>query len=272
MSQDDRTVDIAQFEGYLGLRFNERGLLKQALTHRSYINEQIEDDIEDNERLEYLGDAILDFLTADMLYRRFPDMAEGEMTRLRAALVRTESLAQLAQDLHVGEALFIGKGEASTGGRLRDHNLCGAFEAIIGAMYLDQGLQAVKDFVIPRLTALQQDVMDDAIRKDARSQFQEWAQALLNITPHYHVVDTEGPEHEKIYHVDAMLAHHPVARGKGRTKRAAAQDAARVALRLRDRGQLDLSGLTPSVNEDPAQSQRSDDPTPDAPAPLDPDR
>jgi ribonuclease-3 len=234
-SDNVQPLDMATFQDIIDIHFDRIDLLKTALTHRSFINEQLPSDLRDNERLEYLGDAILDFLTADMLYRRFPTMTEGEMTRLRAALVRTESLAQIAIDIRLGDALFIGKGEASSGGRERDNNLCGGFEALVGAIYLDKGLDAVREFVIPRLTNLQKDVMEDAILKDPRSQFQEWAQAVYSITPDYRVVDTEGPEHEKDFLVEVFLDERRVAHGHGKSKRAAAQSAARAALEsLRD--------------------------------------
>lgn len=226
-------MSIEEFQERIGVSFRQVDLLRQALTHRSYVNENIGQDgeqVEDNERLEYLGDAILDFVTADMLYSSFPEMSEGEMTRLRAALVRTEALAQIADGYDLGQALLIGKGEANSGGRERVNNLCGGFEAVIGALYLDQGLQAVKNFILPRLTDLQEEVMDEAIHKDPRSQFQEWAQAEFSITPSFKVVSAIGPEHEKEFTVVVSLEKFKVAEGKGRSKRAAAQDAARVAL------------------------------------------
>lgn len=232
MEAEKQPTDLETFQSQIDVRFEDLTLLKQALTHRSFINEQTEPlaDIEDNERLEFLGDAILDFITADMLYNRFPDMTEGEMTRLRAALVRTEALAQIATDNHVGEAIIMGKGEASSGGRERDTNLCGTFEALIGAIYLDRGLEAVASFVMPHLNTLQGEVIDDAIAKDSRSQFQEWAQAVHGITPEYRVAFAQGPEHEKEFYVEVFLGEKKIAIGSGRSKRAASQDAARVAL------------------------------------------
>ena len=232
-------LSLDSLQEQIEIRFSDVDLLKQALTHRSYINEHIDEDLDDNERLEFLGDAILDFLTADMLYQRFPGMTEGEMTRLRAALVRTESLAQLAVACSVGEALFMGKGEANSGGRERYHNLCGAFEALVGAIYLDKGLDVVRQFVIPLLTELQKDVMDEAIRKDPRSQFQEWAQAVHNVTPEYRLTITHGPDHDKVFVVEVSLGERPVTEGQGRTKRSAAQSAARAALIMVERGELD---------------------------------
>jgi len=255
MSQDDTPqFDIDTFQQSLKLQFNDSDLLNQALTHSSYINEHENEDLEDNERLEFLGDAILDYLTADMIFRRFPTMREGEMTRLRAALVRTESLAQLAVESRIGDALYIGKGEAASGGRERENTLCAAFEAFIGALYLDQGLDAVRDFVIPRLSELQKDVMEDAIRKDHRSQFQEWAQAVYSITPEYHVIGAEGPEHEKQFIVGAYLNETKVAEGRGKSKRSGAQDAARHALELKAKNALPFTP-PPSPQGDSDQSE-----------------
>lgn len=239
-------MDIDEFQDVIGVYFNDPDLLKQALTHRSYINEHASDDLKDNERFEFLGDAILDYVTADMLFQRFPEMSEGVLTRLRSALVKTESLAQIAAACRVGEALFIGKGEEQGGGRERANNLCGAFEALVGAIYLDQGLEAARDFVTPLLTELQKDVMDEAIRKDARSQFQEWAQARYDITPNYHVVSALGPDHKKEYQVEVTVGAAFIARGSGRTKQSAAQSAARAAMALVQAGQLgDLSEIMP---------------------------
>lgn len=231
-------LSVEELQERIGIQFNQPELLIRALTHRSYVNERIDADVEDNERLEYLGDAILDFITADMIFNRFPAMPEGEMTRLRAALVRTEALAQFAQDCQLGDALFMGKGEANMGGRERQNILCDAFEAVVGAIYLDHGLDVVKDFVIPRLTAMQKDVMDEAIRKDPRSQFQEWSQAELGVTPDYRVVSTDGPEHEKRFTVEVLLGEHVVTSGQGRSKRTAAQAAARAALDRLESGDL----------------------------------
>jgi len=252
----DTTFDLAALQEHLGLRFNQPELLQQALTHSSYAHEGVGVDVEDNERLEYLGDAILDFLTADMLYRRFPNMAEGELTRLRSALVRTEALAQLAVNCRLGEALITGKGEADSGGRERAHNLAGVFEALIGALYLDQGLAAVSEFVLPRLTELQKDVMDEAIRKNPRSRFQEWTQGVYGITPHFRTIAVTGLAHALTFTVEAVLGEQVVATGQGRTKRAAAQDAARHALDKRDHGELTITAPdVESNNEQPHQSE-----------------
>jgi ribonuclease III len=233
-------IDIEVFQQEIGITFLNPELLRQALTHRSYVNEHSDQGLTDNERLEFLGDAILDFITADMLYTCFPEMDEGELTRLRAALVRTEALAQLAVECQLGDALLMGKGEANSGGRERNNNLCSGFEAVVGAIYLDQGLDVVKGFVIPRLTTLQKDVMEEAMRKDPRSQFQEWAQAQHGITPDYRMSSASGPDHDKNFVVEVYIGGKNVARGYGKSKRAAAQSAAQAALHLLESGELDL--------------------------------
>ncbi|TVR23371.1 MAG: ribonuclease III [Anaerolineaceae bacterium] len=260
MAQDDNTTDTTEykpalidpeaFQTILGVQFEDSAVLERALTHRSYANENAPDGVQNNERLEFLGDAILDFIVADMLFRRFPNMTEGEMTRVRAALVRTEALAKLGAECRIGEALRMGRGEERSGGRERETNVCRAFEALIGAIYLDKGLETVRDFVIPRFNALQDSVMDDAINKDPRSQFQEWAQAVHGITPTFHVTGTDGPEHEIEFVVEAHLGAQSVAEGRGRSKRAAAQSAATTALDLLSRGRLQFTAPESAQTDD----------------------
>lgn len=230
-------IDLEDFQEQNGVSFTTPGLLQQALTHRSYINEHGGAEGH-NERLEFLGDAVLDFLVGDILYQRYPDMPEGQLTRLRAALVRTESLAQLAREMGIGESLRMGKGEEASGGRERITNLCGAFEAVTGALYLDQGLEAVRTFILPRLESLVDDVLEEAIDKDARSRLQEWVQAEMNLTPIYRTVSATGPDHEKEFVVEVLIGDKVVGRGTGRSKQIAAQAAARDALRLVEKGEL----------------------------------
>lgn len=212
-----------------GLSFKDPSLLRRALTHRSYLNEH-PDAVEDNERLEYLGDAALDFITAAWIYSRFPEMDEGGLTRLRSALVRTEQLAAFAQEIRLGEALFLGKGEATTGGRERLALLCAAFEALIGALYLDNGLAIVTDFMEPRLQEATQTAIEDERLLDARSQLQMWAQAEIGETPCYETVTSSGPDHAREFVVEVQVGDHLTARGIGRSKQEAAQSAAAQAL------------------------------------------
>lgn len=224
------THALTEFQTIIGVQFKNERLLQQALTHRSYLNERNDPTIPDNERMEFLGDAVLDFVVADMLYERYPTMAEGELTRLRSGLVRTEALAELAKICQVGDFLQIGRGEETSGGRERTNNLCRAFEAIIGAIYLDQGLEAVRTFILPRLQIVEKRAMDEALLKDARSQLQEWSQATLSITPAYRTLSESGPDHSKEFVVEVLIGDKAIAQGSGRSKQAAAQSAALAAL------------------------------------------
>lgn len=223
-------IDLKAFQSDIGLRFSDNSLLQQALTHRSYVNEHEDIDLVDNERLEFLGDAVLDFVSGDMLFRRFPDALEGELTRLRAALVRTESLAELARLCHVGEALRMGRGEEHSGGRERLNNLCGAFEAVVGALYIDQGLETVKAFVLPLLLSRLEVVIAEQLDKDPRSVLQERSQAFYGKTPLYRFVESSGPEHEKAFTFEVLIGDWVAGRGIGRSKQAAAHAAAYDAL------------------------------------------
>jgi ribonuclease III len=223
-------ITTDELQERLGLWFRDGALLAQAMTHRSFANEG-NSDAEDNERLEFLGDAVLNFLSADLLYRRYPEASEGQLTQLRAALVRTESLSELADQCELGLALRMGKGEERSGGRFRKTNLCAAFEGLIGALYTDQGIVAVRSFVGPLLEARLGVVIEKALYQDARTVFQEWSQSEHGVTPRYTTVAEEGPEHEKNYVVQVRLEEKEVGRGMGRSKRAAAQSAARDAIR-----------------------------------------
>jgi ribonuclease-3 len=209
--------------------FKNRSLLLRALTHRSYINEHA-DAGEDNERLEFLGDAVMDFLSASFLYRRFPEMKEGGLTRMRAALVKTEHLADLAEAMSLGTQLRLGRGEEESGGRQRPTLLCDAFEAMIGAYYLDAGLDAVQSFVEPLFAAAAERILAGEKDVDAKSQFQEWAQAELGQTPHYTVLSVNGPDHQREYTVEVMVGSAAYGTGTGRNKSTATQAAARAAL------------------------------------------
>ena len=221
---------LQQLQERLGVRLEDEVLLERALTHRSYVNENPRETVEDNERLEFLGDAILDFVVGDYLYRRFPDMDEGGLTALRAALVRTKTLADFARQMGIGACLRLGLGEEETGGRQRSPTLCAAFEAVVGAVYLDQGLRAVQRLAEPLVEPALERIMARSLHKDARSQFQVWAQGTHNITPRYEVVGAEGPDHDKSFTVQVLLEDEVWGIGSGRSKQAAAQAAAGVAL------------------------------------------
>lgn len=213
-----------------GVASADAGLLALALTHRSYLNEHPEVG-EDNERLEFLGDAVLDFLVGDYLYRRFPAMREGEMTALRAALVRAETLAAFARELTIDAHLRLGYGEDETGGRAKVATLSAAFEAVIGALYLDQGLTAVAALVERLIEPMLAKIQAEALHKDAKSEFQVWAQATHGVTPRYRVVFAQGPDHAKQFTVQVLVGEQVWGEGVGPSKQRAAQTAALAALR-----------------------------------------
>lgn len=227
------TQHIKQYQKRIGVQFLDPSLLRRALTHRSFVNE-VDEDMRDNERLEFLGDAVLDLIVADMLFRRFPDVSEGELTQLRAALVRTDSLAMLASEIELGDYLLIGKGEEISGGRTRLTNLCRGYEALIGAMYLDKGIDAVYNFTLSGLTNLLEYILENDLHKDARSMLQERSQAELHFTPTYRVKDANGPDHEKEFLSEVLIGNVVLAQGSGTSKRAAAQSAARAGLKIID--------------------------------------
>jgi ribonuclease-3 len=213
-----------------GVAFADPALLNRALTHRSFINEH-PSAVEDNERLEFLGDACLDMTSAAWLYQRFPELDEGELTRLRSSLVRTEQLAEFARELQLGEVVLLGKGEAASGGRQRVALLCDVFEAFVGAIYLDGGHEAVKRFMEARFDRAVTRALDDGSLIDPRSRLQIWAQADLNATPRYTTVDSHGPDHAREFVVEVEVGEMLRSRGQGRSKQEAAQDAAARLLR-----------------------------------------
>lgn len=209
--------------------FHDPSLLIRALTHRSYVNEHAEV-TEDNERLEFLGDAVLDFVAGAFLYHRFPEQREGGLTRLRAALVNTEQLARFAIALELGAMLRLGKGEAESGGRKRQTLLADALEAVMGAYYLDSGLDAVRAFVEPLFAEAADNILRTERDVDAKSLFQEWAQAELGQTPRYSTQSVSGPDHSREYTIDVLVAGECYGTGTGPNKQAATQAAARAAL------------------------------------------
>jgi ribonuclease-3 len=222
--------ELQALENQLGFMFHDYSLLSRALTHRSYLNENPDIALEDNERLEFLGDAVLDFVVGAYLYHRLPEMDEGELTSLRAALVRAETLADFARRLELGRYLRLGYGEAETGGRDRTPILCATFEAVVGAMYLDQGVEPVRALVEPLIGPELVNIRARSLHKDAKSEFQVWAQKQFNITPRYKVVDSEGPDHAKTFTVQVLVGQQPWGEGNGRSKQAAEQAAATDAL------------------------------------------
>jgi len=213
----------------LAALFDSEFLFRRALTHRSYLNEH-PGLMEDNERLEFLGDAVLDFLVGAWLYNHFPEMAEGQLTRLRAALVGNEHLAVFSRQLHLDKLMLLGKGEEETGGRERPVLLGSTFEAFVGALYLNKGFEATKVFVEPLLEGAVGLILDERKDLDPKSLLQEWSQAEGLGAPYYHTTGAHGPDHDKIFEVEVRIGETVYGHGSGHSKQAAAKQAARAAL------------------------------------------
>lgn len=210
--------------------FHDPALLERALTHSSYANEHGTDPLANNERLEFLGDAVLDFVAAAWLFEQFPDLDEGRLTSIRAALVRVATLAEFARQAGLPEILRLGKGEVDTGGRERANILGDAFEALVGALYIDQGADAARDFLVPFFARATPSILQANLDRDAKSRLQEWSQSTLGVTPRYRLVGAEGPDHAKIFTVAVWLGETVAATGSGTSKQQAEQLAAREAL------------------------------------------
>jgi ribonuclease-3 len=214
----------------IGHSFGRPGLLRESLTHRSFSNEQPGKDFPHNERLEFLGDAVLDLVISHLVYRSFPRLPEGELTRIRAEVVSEKALAELARSLALGCCLRLGRGEDRSGGRDKDSLLADAFEAVLGAVFLDGGFEAARG-VVERLFA--DGVAHSARRKvgvDHKTRLQEILQARHGKTPEYVLLQAEGPDHQRIYSVEARFEGEAIGSGRGRTKKKAEQEAAREAL------------------------------------------
>jgi ribonuclease III len=222
--------DFSPLQTRIGHSFSNLDLLIEALTHRSYLNEHREYGGSHNERLEFLGDAVLELAVTDFLFKRFPAKPEGELTSYRAALVNTVSLAESAQALNINEFLLLSKGESKDTGRARDVILADAFEAIIGAIYLDAGYEAAETFVKANLCSKIDDVIAKRTYQDSKSRFQEIAQEKRGITPSYETISEIGPDHAKVFTVGVFIGTAEIARGEGQSKQEAEQRAAQAGL------------------------------------------
>jgi len=229
MRPDETKARCAELEARLGHSFRNAALCETALTHTSWVNEAGQPERSDNERLEFLGDAVLDLVVSDLLMRRFPDRREGDLSRARAALVSEPGLAQVAVALELGRFILLGKGEERTGGRGRPSILANALEALMGAIYVDAGFDAAAA-VASRLFESRIEEVDQHARLDYKSRLQERAQALWQTAPVYEVVAEEGPDHDKRFEVALSLAGRPYGRAIGRSKKEAEQGAAAAAL------------------------------------------
>lgn len=223
-------ISIDGFEKKIGIDFLRKELLQQAFTHRSYINENQGHGLGHNERLEFLGDAVLELVTTEELFGRFPDKPEGELTALRAALVNTQSISEAARKLGVNEYLFLSKGEAKDTGKARSYILANTFEAIVGAIYLDSGYENAKKFISDSLFGEISKIVKNKTYIDSKSLVQEKAQEVVSVTPSYQVLSETGPDHDKNFTVGIYFGEEKIAEGKGKSKQEAEQDAARSAL------------------------------------------
>lgn len=230
MSEYTNELDIAKLESVLGYTFKDKEYLLTAMTHRSFLNENRDATQEHNERLEFLGDAVLELVVTDFLFQKYPEKPEGELTAVRAALVNTVSLSESSQKLGVNDFLLMSKGEAKDTGRARQYILANAFEALIGALYMDQGYAVAKDFVATHIFPKTEKIVEKRLWQDAKSRFQELAQEHASVTPKYETLGQEGPDHDRIFTVGVFLGKEKVAEGKGRAKQEAEQQAAEAAI------------------------------------------
>lgn len=222
--------DLNKLEKNLGIEFQNKELLEVALTHRSFINENKDINRPHNERLEFLGDAVLELITTTFLFDKYPDKNEGDLTSYRTGLVNTYTLSKVADKLSVNDFLFLSKGEAKDTGRARQFILANTMEAIIGAIYRDQGYDKAKEFITNKILVLTDNIVENRLWQDAKSRFQEMAQEKENVTPTYEVLASEGPDHQRIFTVGVFLNGEKIAEGDGEAKQEAEQMAAEKAL------------------------------------------
>ena len=225
--------DFTEFEKKIAVTFSDKKLLEQAFVHRSYINENKQSGLEHNERLEFLGDAVLELVITDFLYQKYPDKTEGDLTAYRSALVNAQTCSDIAIKLEMGNCLLLSKGESKDVGRARQYILANALEALIGAIYLDLGYDTAKDFIEKNFTPLINSIISAKTFIDAKSLFQEKAQEFDGITPSYKTLRETGPDHEKKFTVGVYVGRDLVAEGVGESKQEAEQSAAREALAKR---------------------------------------
>jgi ribonuclease-3 len=218
------------FEEAIGLHFKNKKLLEQAFTHRSFINEHKRLKIEHNERLEFLGDAVLELITTEYLYEKYPDRTEGDLTSYRSALVNANTLSEISSKLGIEKYLLLSKGESKDTGRARQYILANTFEALVGAIFLDQGYDVARHFISENLFPLTEAIVKEKLWLDAKSHFQEKAQEKASVTPSYRTISEVGPDHDKYFTVAVFLGDKLIAEGGGQSKQDAEQSAARNGL------------------------------------------
>ncbi len=226
-------IDFSLFEKKTGIFFDNKKLLEQAFIHRSYINENGGSKLSHNERLEFLGDAVLELVVTDFLYRKYPNQNEGELTAYRSALVNAVTIGEVAQDLKMNDYLLLSKGEAKDVGKARNYILANTYEAYVGAVYLDQGYDVACSFIQNNLLSKLALIIDKKLWRDSKSLVQEKSQEYLNITPSYNVINETGPDHDKNFTVGIFFGKDQIALGKGHSKQEAEQAAAQNALEIK---------------------------------------
>jgi ribonuclease-3 len=222
-------VNNSDFQDSINIIFKDKNLLQQAFIHASYLNENPDFAVADNERLEFLGDAVLNFICSELIYERYPDLSEGSLTEIRVILIREETLAKLASDLHLGNYLLLSKGEENSRGRDKKSNLADTFEALLGAIFLDQGLEVAKKFILPRLEPLLSAITPRQSIRNYKGRLQEYTQNIDSQLPVYRLIHSAGPDHDKTFAVEVFMGNNVLGRGFGKSKKAAEMDAARKA-------------------------------------------
>jgi len=222
--------DLKKFEDKINISFKDKNLLKQAFMHRSYLNEHKDLGLDHNERLEFLGDAVVEIAVTDFLYHKFATTQEGEMTAYRAALVNAVTMSEIANKLEMNDFMYLSKGESKDTGRARQIILANAFEALVGAIYIDQGYEVVKQFIVDNLLPITDQIVSEKLWQDAKSFFQEKAQEIMSITPNYKILSETGPDHNKRFTVGLFLGDEQIANGEGHSKQEAEQVAAQKGL------------------------------------------
>lgn len=227
--------ELSKLEKKIGFKFQNQDYLKQAVVHRSYLNEHPTFRLGHNERLEFLGDAVLEIVVTEYLYHHFPDTPEGDLTNWRASLVNSKMLSIIAKEIGLEDYLYLSKGEAKdSNSKARQYILANAVEALIGAIYLDQGIEPAEKFVHERMISKLDDILQNKLYLDPKSRFQEKAQELTGITPHYKVLSEDGPDHDKVFQVGLYIGEELISKGKGSSKQEAQVEAAEKGIKKKD--------------------------------------
>lgn len=225
--------DFSILEKKLNIKFKDKNLLVQAFIHRSFLNENPNVKLGNNERLEFLGDAVLELIITEFLYQNYPNKAEGELTSWRAALVNTRMISSVASKIGFNDFLLLSRGEAKEEGKSRQYILANTFEAFVGSLYLDAGIDKCRNFIFKYLTNQLPEILEKKLYKDAKSRFQEVAQEKMKITPAYKVLQEQGPDHNKHFVVGVYVGTELIAEGEGTSKQEAEEETARIALELK---------------------------------------